>query len=864
MLMALSLVGLAFVTLARTERDTARNFLEMTAAQLQVEAELARVKAILLEDLYPDTSSAWRLLTHSHDYPDSADGWLFGLTGDGSAVLQASFGGTAPPDADNTGDGYNDSVWRRIPLSNRLVAHVATLVRDHGGLANVNIWGNTQDPLDGGHRSHQGLHPNELDLMRVLEFDRSQADQCDTYQRLFFGDPALGLSGRYGLGDTRRPGLTGLDDDGDDTDLNRPNYRDDNANGTIDEDGELIDEPDEFCYSNPDQSGGVTPADDLDRPFDMVDEWSLIRPVRDPANPVLSPLELLLAAKDPSDPFKTASLLGPYRRNLTTLSADPEWVGVGAADTTDRLRLRVDLNHDPPVQIETAFRQAGFAPWAARQMAVNIADYRDTDDDVTRHPDDPTICGHERQPYLNEVYFGLYADGPDTSNIRRGVAIELYNPYDAKLNVRNWQIRTEADTGAWTVTTIDAGAGPIDVPAGGYLVLVSADSGFNFTPDIADTDAVTLVLDAPDTGNSLRYPVAGRPYRVALVRAYAMNDVPNAANGELVVDDTVDELSQFWNDSDLPDTPAAAGGHTHRDFERQEAEANLFLTRTNGHSLGALNSVSDGLDHFRVKIPNRGPWTFFSVGDLGEVLNYTQNGSTPYTDDYVGMAAGNKEQNIKYDLSGDWYAGGPDNPNRRALDLFCIKRPDHDGLDNDGSGRRDHEDPANALVEAAWPKYGRLNINTASQEMLARALSNGPFSSTAATVLANRIVARRETEGPFTHIGDLFRGSNLADLLQDYALDGADNDGDGEDGEKDERDARFRYLANLVTTRSNVFTVYVTVEIRDRNGNLRASQKALALLDRSHAEMDVRFDGTTRVPYVTSPVIVRGFRWVSN
>ena len=111
--------------------------------------------------------------------------------------------------------------------------------------------------------------------------------------------------------------------------------------------------------------------------------------------------------------------------------------------------------------------------------------------------------------------------------------------------------------------------------------------------------------------------------------------------------------------------------------------------------------------------------------------------------------------------------------------------------------------------------------------------------------------------------------------------EGTDNDSDGvpadptaEEAEKDERDARFRYLANLVTTRSNVFTVMVTVEIyrdADNDGAIDvtkdeflASRKAIAVLDRSRAKMTVKYTGTTRVSYVERPVVQRDFRWISD
>jgi hypothetical protein len=389
-LTVLSLIGLSFVLFARTESKTARNFRLMTEATLLAEGEVERVKAALLNDLYPaaapTTGTSWRLWGESYDYPNADDGWLFGMTGDGTAVLQTSFGGTATPTVDNdardTPVAVRDSVWRTVSLSSGLVARVATLVMDQDGLANLDVWGNTQDPTAGTHSSHQGLGRHELNLMRVLWPDALASDVGDTYRALFLGRVAPhSVSGRYGLerpGVNVGPGALGADDDGDSGPA--PHVAliaaDDDADGTADEADEGCDEPDECCWSNP---GGT--GDDRDLPFDQVDLWELLHD-----GPFQSRLECLLGRFDLDAAFAPGTNLGSYRRNLTTLSADSEWVGAGALDVPGRLQVRLDLNHATLAEFETAFRQAGFDVAEARQLTVNLADARDTDDDVTCHP----------------------------------------------------------------------------------------------------------------------------------------------------------------------------------------------------------------------------------------------------------------------------------------------------------------------------------------------------------------------------------------------------------------------------------------------------------------------------------------------
>ena len=870
----LTLIGVSFVLFAGTGQKAARNYHFGAQAELLVEQEIERLKSLLVADWYPHTPPAsgvaWRMLNESRDFPDSADGWLFGWRGDGSGILQVSFGGSgATPEVNNDArDSEPDSIWRQFTLSDGNIARVATLVLDHAGFANVNVWGNIQDPTTGCHNTHQGLGVYELNLMRVLGLDPTATDQRDTYRALFLGRQVDGRNypGRYGFGAGVEPGDGGVDDDGDSG--RWQNHLDDDVDDSVDEAGENIDEPSEYCYSHP---GGT--GNDTDRPFDIVDQWELLR-----NRSFLSRLEVLLTGFDLDAPFDTdADTLGSFRQNLTTLSADPEWVGVGAADTYDRLTLRLDLNYASASDLERAFRQAGFSPVAAKQMAVNIVDYRDTDNDVTAIDDH---YGHERQPYINEFFVGIRKLGGSLTTLR-AVAIELHNPYDTDINVYNWELRIdlEGDTPSSHVVVLDDGsANPSQttvVPANGYLTIVSVDppvggESFVFNPTI---QGKTIVLerpippDPPAGKYALPWPLDNHVYRIRLVRALKVGDRPDPADpskDELVVDDTGSEIN-FTPPLRVPKFPPvpALEGYLHEDLHRPDAEVNDFVGPYAGmpnHTLGRWNDPSKPVLH-SVPIPNRGRDTFGSVGDLGEVLSETQNGNAPYTDDYAASIPAELERGIKFDFTGDWYAGGGNNAHRNVLDLFCVNRPDHDGLDNDGDGSVDEPD------EADWPVFGRININTASLPVLARALSNGPYSKTEASVLASRIVAHRETVGAFRQIGDLFRSSALAQVMAYFADGdgGQDDDGDGLAGEKDERDARFRYLANMITTRSNVFTVFITVEIRDPDrGELLASRRAVAVLDRSRAGMSVRFQGTTPVYYVEEPVIEREFRWLSE
>jgi hypothetical protein len=67
-------------------------------------------------------------------------------------------------------------------------------------------------------------------------------------------------------------------------------------------------------------------------------------------------------------------------------------------------------------------------------------------------------------------------------------------------------------------------------------------------------------------------------------------------------------------------------------------------------------------------------------------------------------------------------------------------------------------------------------------------------------------------------------------------------------GTKWEKEKTFRSISNLITTRSNVFTVYVTAQITDEAiSNVYAEKKIIAIVDRS-----------------VDPIKIRYFRWITE
>ena len=91
------------------------------------------------------------------------------------------------------------------------------------------------------------------------------------------------------------------------------------------------------------------------------------------------------------------------------------------------------------------------------------------------------------------------------------------------------------------------------------------------------------------------------------------------------------------------------------------------------------------------------------------------------------------------------------------------------------------------------------------------------WNALSGNTLINNIINGR----PFSTIGAItsVTGMNY------FGTDNADNDGDGFIDEKDEKDLIFTSIANLITTHSNVFAVYVTGRIVNSNASQTFAEK---------------------------------------
>jgi type II secretory pathway component PulK len=163
--------------------------------------------------------------------------------------------------------------------------------------------------------------------------------------------------------------------------------------------------------------------------------------------------------------------------------------------------------------------------------------------------------------------------------------------------------------------------------------------------------------------------------------------------------------------------------------------------------------------------------------------------------------------------------------NTEVFEYFTIIDPSMDNIDNDGDGSTDTTDTGSQAGDFDGQEYripGLINVNTATTQVL-QSLPN--IDSTIADAI--------DTPGnkPYTSIGDLV--AKVSEIT-------------GAAGTKWDEEEALRSISNLITTRSNVFTVYVTAQvIDDAISTVYAEKRILAIVDRS-----------------VDPIKVRYFRWL--
>ncbi len=551
---------------------------------------------------------------------------------------------------------------------------------------------------------------------------------------------------------------------------------------------------------------------------------------------------------------------------------------------------------------------------SAYQLALNIVDYRDPDDEPTvltsrTAPTQVAFAGVEQQPFLTEGYV-LWAAAGDPVVVTKHVAVELFLPAGWLSDGANLD-RFLLKSGAANAIKLSAFTGSPALTPGAYQVfanVVDPDppglinrATYKYFSDTFDvvTGGVTLLYDPDGAG-----PI--QPYPIDHLDAPASSEdfwvtAPELADGEWELR-TIQRNTTDWRftvgvcgnaqiSRDDPDLPTLGGENNPSVAPADTQIAPCFWWFKN---LDWPDDPNDRTD------PNR--MAFDSPGDLSRVLAVGSdpndpNSATPvklrnaqiYYRDTLGKADPN-----------DWVAAGrldfmlhdpnrpidPNDPNgvpTNVFDYFTTIAASTDSIDNDGDGLIDLRDIGANQTESDDIDYrvpGRININTASEFVLRTV----PFfyiddTGTASDVIdvAGGIVTFREarrvpsltsvptlltTPPPkgdwFRTLGDLTRvrtsntvlawngsvrnvldcfgadNEELADLPDYDAETGDPNEANGIVDDVRERDILLARSANLLTVRSDTYTVYIALidSVPNPDGSMRYLRRCQFTLDR--------------------------------
>ncbi|UCG47137.1 MAG: hypothetical protein JSU94_16770, partial [Phycisphaerales bacterium] len=441
---------------------------------------------------------------------------------------------------------------------------------------------------------------------------------------------------------------------------------------------------------------------------------------------------------------------------------------------------------------------------AAAQIAANIIDYRDADYEPTMCIDQNSqnVYGFERPcVYISELACVFKTVGQETI---RSYAVELYNPYfEDDPNAAVWQLEIDDE--------------PIPINWSGtrrFHVVRFQD------PALDPNDANSPVLDANfvDPGEPADTTAYG------YLRTDYAGTVQDAAYKEFSAQSTIKLVRRLSNGVPLEvDSVTVPGGWTaidgdvhsiQRDISRHKCIRRLWderATKKDSPTLGQHNSFVHSDSRMVQAHPYMDPRIyggrgFKNVGEIGMVLAinaYDANSVKGCTD-----------ATAKLDLGNPKYAD--------ILRYLTVFDPTADGIDNDGDGRIDANQPDGGEFKIP----GRININTAPEFVIGQL----PWVS---PQIARAIVAFRDTVARgFRCISDLL----YVPEMRFYAVQPGDLGGfpdltpnDGDPNDIEERDVIFQRISNLVTVRSDVFTAYILVRI----GVDGPQRRVVAILDRS-------------------------------
>ncbi|MBC8550524.1 MAG: lamin tail domain-containing protein [Candidatus Brocadiales bacterium] len=789
----LSLMTITFATLSRIEIRATRNYADSVKCEKIAKAALEHAIYIIRHDKFGDDGEAYNSDNGDENYDEEGDASWPGF---------GTFNGT---DYDNSGNGSNDSAWIYFPattssldirLPGDLRARYSVLITDdREARINVDVTGNEAN--GGVHTSNEGWSTFEIDLSNIIN-QASTGNGTATASTII--DTRLGTDDAPGTSTTNDdtgivpdPQLDNIDNDGDWVTGN-----DTNGNGIPDSGETDVDEADE-ATDEPNEFNATFPYGD-DVPFGLLSETEIMG-----TSSYTSRLEEIFNTRG-----VTESEQGSLNSWITTCSADtilcPSYQ-LNSGTSTTKLNINALVNnqgaytatgtYDSDKKVEMIMDvlvaggltgSSGSSNYVERhQLSVNIKDFIDSNGTVTAYNDgSDTYYGVERTPYINEVEAHVAATATDAVGTPTGMGkfIELFNPYDTAIDLTNWTIT--GTTMPQVTLTGTIGSQTYYVVAdnqNAYIRDSSADpKGFSYEGG-TDADEYNANINSLSTsGEALTF----RDDNTNIVQVTNYTGNANDIQTMQLNDPRPTPLEDYNGSSSID-------------------PANPWQWRFNNpHTAGVQNGIFDPTD-------GDDGWTGVTWTPSFLVANrrFSNKG-------YIGFIHNGRQWSSFLVDSTIAY------PN--VLQYLTVTDPSMDNIDNDGDGSTDSADTGSQSGDFDGQEHripGLINVNTATTQAL-QSLPN--VDSTIATAIQG------SGSKPFTSIGDL-----VDDVTQ---ITGS--------GTKWNKEKTFRSISNLITTRSNVFTVYVTAQITDEAmSNVFAEKRILAIVDRS-----------------VDPIRVRYFRWL--
>ncbi len=704
----LGAVSLSFLYQMKLERISVSNFQDALKANYLAQAGIERTIAELVND--------------TNEYDDLYESWAKGFS-------------------ESMGEGEYSVCFISEEEEKEL-----TGIWDEAAKLNINVVGT------GEH--NEGWGPHELNMGVLSSLSEYRIKSILKY--------------RYGMDEA--PGKKGVDDDGDRNILKKDGI-DNDADGKIDEEGEGVDEPDEFCPENP--------LGD-DNPFDTVEEIRLVPGVGEVT-------------------FKR------IKDFITIYSYDKNVDKEG--------KLRVNINKSSPSKISQALKRAGIPSDKADQIAVNIVDFRDGDRYPTRYH---KKYGIEKTAYINEVMphftssvpvavVGLAKGGVRflkekvkekvreklEEKVKRG-ASEITEKINEDTSIEEKELEEEVERILEKRREKESTG-----KKGAFFKIFRKEPAWASEESLkVDIEIEWIELFNPYDNpceimgwrvkTSLRKKLIGG---VISARGYwlifnVIIKMPEKTIGKELLDNFADTVILKNRRGDIVDEVSYLNyGAPWNAFEKNDPRAREFVSSLPGGSPGFRNwfwmpgigegKYSDDYSSFYVKDK-----LFANVGEIGFIHT------------------GRQFKTVNLDRGGDW----------KVLDKLTVAWP----------------------VEE--PVRGRINVNTASKQVLQ---SLPGIDEKLAKSIIHYCDSKR---GPINEMGEIAEVAGM----QKLGFNGINDDEDEYIDEDDEDEAILRGISNLITVRSNCFTIICKGQVK-RGDRMVAEKKLKVVVDRGTRPVKIRY-----------------------